>query len=85
MATNQIHFYSMVTAIISADLTGEFPQDVLIAKLSRFGQIIDNKLPVPKALTKFVNTYIELSQRQTTHVSRRKERERIFLEIIRAL
>lgn len=85
LVTNQIHFYTMITSIISAKLLEEFSEDDLVRRLATFGQIIDEETPVPKVLRAPVLIYLERSQRQTTHVSRRDERQEKFLEIIRGL
>jgi hypothetical protein len=82
LAVNQIHFYTMVTSIIAGNLLTTVPEDQLIAKLARFGQIIDGKEPAPRGLRKVIERYKELSEKQTTHVSRREERQEKFLDAI---
>jgi hypothetical protein len=85
LATNQIHFYTMATSIVAGNLMDEFSEDELIRKLAVFGRIIDEEAPVPIPLRPAVLKYLELSQKQTTHVSRRAERQEKFLEAIRGL
>ena len=85
LATNQIHFYTMITSIIAEDLLATIPEEDLIAKLAAFGQILDKKVVVPKALTKTLVSYRELSEKQTTHVARRVERQHKFADAINAL
>lgn len=79
LATNQIHFYTMVTSIISSNLLDEISRDQLIRKLAIFGEMVDEKVTSPKNLAKALRSYRDLSQRQTTHVSRREEREKNFV------
>lgn len=85
LATNQIHFYTMITSIVAGDLLHKYSEDDLIRRLSKFGQIIDKKTSVPGKLVRTVKLYRELSEKQTTHVSRRMERQGRFLEAIQAL
>jgi len=85
LATNQIHFYTMATSIIAGKLLDEFTEADLIKRLTAFGKIIDEESPVPVSLRQAVLKYLELSQKQTTHVSRRTERQEKFLEAIRGL
>src|SRR5438445_6955284 len=85
LATNQIHFYTMITTIMAEDLMTKFSEGDLISKLARFGQILDKKESVPKKLTKTMAAYRELSEKQTTHVARRLERQHKFSDAIDAL
>ncbi len=86
LATNQIHFYTMVTSIIARDLLSTLPQEELIRKLAAFGQILDKKIAAPtKELGVIMRSYRELSEKQTTHVGRRAERQNKFMEAIDAL
>jgi hypothetical protein len=57
----------------------------LIKKLLKFGQILDEALPMPSVrsmLGKAVRRYQEISAKQTTDVSRREERQQKFIEAI---
>ena len=82
LATNQIHFYTMITSIISDELLSKFTEADLINKLASFGQMLDGKKAIPKPLHKVVRIYRELSERQTTHVGRREARQEKFLEAL---
>lgn len=84
LATNQIHFYTMVTAVIYGDLITKYPVD-LIRRLAAFGQILDKQSQTPKNLMRTMTVYRELSEKQTTHVSRREDRQSRFLEAISEL
>ena len=86
LATNQIHFYTMTTSIISKNLLTTVPEDELIRKLAAFGQVLDEKIPAPtKEIKGIMRNYRELSEKQTTHVGRRAERENKFIEAIEGL
>ena len=85
LASNQIHFYSMITGIISGDLIRKCGQEGLTDKLGRFGHIIDNPRDCPKNLRKTIGSYIEISAKHSTHPGRREERERLFLQMIELL
>jgi hypothetical protein len=85
LATNQIHFYTMMTGIIAGGLSAKYGEDDLIRRLAIFGQILDEKQPVPKQLKGIFRHYRELSEKQTTHVSRREDRQEKFLEALDAL
>ena len=86
LATNQIHFYTMVTSLIAKDMLSTLPEDELIRKLAAFGQVLDKKTPhPPKALIPIMKAYRELSEKQTTHTGRRVERQEKFEEAINLL
>jgi hypothetical protein len=85
LATNQIHFYTMITSIISGDLLKSMSETELIRKLMLFGEILDEKRPVPNSIKKTMREYRELSEKQTTHVGRRESRQNDFLLAIDAL
>jgi GGDEF domain-containing protein len=86
LATDQTHFYTMATALLSGDLLTRFGEDALIAKLTKFASVIE-KAPDPQmALTtpieKSIARYRELSTEKTTDATRRKERQQ---ELIKAI
>jgi hypothetical protein len=85
LCTNQIHFYTMVTAIIADDLLAKYTPVDLTRRLATFGQILDDKAPTPRPLIDTLSTYRELSTKQTTHVNRREMRQVQFLEAIDVL
>jgi hypothetical protein len=85
LAVNQIHFYTMITAIIAKDLLGDFTEAELIRKLAALGQIVDDKANAPAELKTTIKRYRELSEKQTTHVNRRQARQGEFIKAIKAL
>ncbi len=85
LVRNQIHFYTMTTAIMSADLIGQVAQRTLITKLAAFGQIIDGSIEAPSNVKRDVKAYQDLAAKHTTHPGRRTDREKAFLKLIKAL
>lgn len=88
LVTNQIHFYTMITAIISKDLSSALGEGELIRKLTAFGRVLDGKANAPQVSAPIATTienYKELSEKQSTHVGRRGQREQKFIEAINAL
>lgn len=87
LATNQIHFYIMMTALIDKGLLDKYDYEILVKKLETFGKVLDGRVRKPRStpLGIAINKYLELSQRQTTHVARRAERLEMFVEAIDAL
>jgi hypothetical protein len=87
LATNQIHFYTMVTSIMAGNLLSTFSPAVLMKKLSDFAAILDGTLKAPKdkKIALSIKNYEELSEKQTTHVGRRDERQTLFIDVIGGL
>jgi hypothetical protein len=87
LATEQTYFYTMITSLIASDLLDRYSAPVLTKKLVTFGRIIDDLAPMPqeKKLAGVIQSYIEESTKQTTHVSRRVLRHRLFIEAINGL
>jgi hypothetical protein len=86
LATDQTHFYTMATALLSGDLLSRFDEDTLIAKLTRFASLIeknpDSQAGHTTSLEKAVARYRDLSTEKTTDAARRKERQQ---ELIKAV
>jgi hypothetical protein len=85
LATNQIHFYTMTTALLGSNLMTSTQPEILVHKLATFGRIIDGNMSIPKGMEEIVAKYNELSTRQSTHVNRRSERQTKFVEAINTL
>lgn len=91
LATDQTHFYTMTKAILGGSLL-KAPSEQqkqrgkqLQFKLAEFGGMLGGTIsPKGKVRPRF-KKYLEASTKQTTDVSRRGERERIFLEILQLL
>jgi hypothetical protein len=88
-ATDQTHFYTMVTSLLSSGLlffkNGVAPDTKMLQqKILAFAKMIDDAT-LPKnspKLSAAIKEYREISQKQTTDASQREERERLFLQII---
>ncbi len=89
LASDQTHFYTMVTALLSGDLIPIDPtaprstsnHAEVQRKLVEFGKRIAAKSTNNKALQR----YLELSSKQTTDAEKRKDRQDLFTEIINRL
>lgn len=87
LATDQTHFYTMITSICEKDLVDNDGPDALKKKLAKFGALLDASKP-PHGMKKMwglVREYLELSAKQTTDVSRRSLRGSRFVDLIQAL
>jgi len=84
--TDQTHSYTLVTALLRNNLINNIGRDALRQKLMSFAQLLDGKKKsIDRSISTKIKKYIEESAKQTTDVSRRVERERLFLEIIHAI
>jgi hypothetical protein len=86
LATDQTHFYTMITSLIAGErVTRSSPQD-LTGKLVALGHIIDKKRDRPARLSEdSLKECLALSKDRTTDSPRRDERQRLFLEAVDAL
>jgi hypothetical protein len=87
VATDQTHFYTMVTSLLSVDLISKYGARELIRRIESFATILDGKVPLPsdKPLAEAMNDYKEQSKTQTTHINRREIRQDRFLKLIDGL
>jgi hypothetical protein len=87
LATDQTHFYIMITSLIGGDLLNNFSHPDLVKRLVKFGKILDGtaRLPKDRKLSRTIRHYQELSEKQTTDVSSREERQKNFIEVISSL
>lgn len=87
LAADQTHFYSMVTSLIGGDLLELYSPDVLKQKLEKFGNLLDDKdqLKDDHPASDAMKKYRSYSTKQTTDVSRREERQKQFILIMRSL
>lgn len=88
-ATDQTHFYTMITSLHFAGLLepkNKKPADIqgLKRKLVSFAKMIEGKGSRP-VVASSVKEYMARSQKQTTHIGQREDRQRLFLKIIDAL
>jgi Protein of unknown function DUF262 len=78
LATDQTHFYTMVTSLFALDLQERYGLAELKRKMEVFAGILDNQSPPPKGTSKRFRQYMELSSRQTTNPGRREDRQKAF-------
>jgi hypothetical protein len=80
-ASDQTHFYIMVTSLLGSDLLTTIEEKVLISRLIKFGNLIG-----AKAISDVeVQVYVDLSSKQTTDAEKRKQRQQKFEEIVKNL
>lgn len=89
LATDQTHFYTMATALLSSDLLDRLKEQDLISKLAKFAVLIEKAVDPKKEeeegatpLEKAVAKYREISSEKTTDATRRKDRQQ---ELVKAL
>jgi hypothetical protein len=84
LATDQTHFYTMVTSISRADLIKTYGANALLKKLDAMATLLGGAKP-PSTVKKKFDRYQELSVSKTTDASRRSERDKLFVELVGAL
>ena len=84
-ATDQPHFYTMVTSIYALDLRDLYGDVGLKKKVVEFSRLMSGESKPPREITKNFKEYITLSSKQTTHPGRRADRQAEFAKIIAAL
>lgn len=84
VATDQTHFYTMVTSLLSSDLITKYGEADLIRRLAAFAAALDETAPAlgKRNLVHAMKDYKEQSKTQTTHISRRVARQEKFLQLI---
>jgi hypothetical protein len=83
LATDQPHFYTMVTAVYGLGLMERFGD--LERRLVEISKLIDGKQQPPRGTTKTLKDYMELSSKQTTHPGRRASRQGLFVTLLEAV
>ena len=84
-ASDQPHFYTMVTSILSTGIEGTYGAEELKRRLVRVSLVIDKKVPAPKGKSHVIKEYLDLSSKQTTHPGRRADRQKLFLELVESV
>jgi len=85
VATDQTHFYTMVTSMSKSDLLARYGESQLLKKLEAFAALLTGATKAPAGLKKPFESYRDLSVSKTTDASRRVERDRLFTQIIDAV
>ena len=79
LATDQTYFYTLLTTILKNDLTAAMTEQELRRKLATIGEILDGQKLARKDLRNNFKLLEAESKKQTTDLSKRLERERLFL------
>jgi hypothetical protein len=82
LATDQPHFYTMVTSIYSLDLFTQYSESALKEKLVNLSHLIDGLATPPRGKAAVLKEYLDLSSKQTTHPGRRESRQEKFAELL---
>lgn len=83
LATDQTHFYTMVTALLNSKLVENSDFEKLVESLTAFALAIDGTYAIKsKTFATLLAEYRNLSTKQTSDVSRRARREELFLEAV---
>jgi hypothetical protein len=82
LAADQTYFYTMLTTILNNSLNATLGETALRAKLASIGDVLDDRVTAKATLKDTFKAFIAESKRQTTDVSKRLERERLFLLLV---
>lgn len=85
LATDQTYFYTMLTTILKNNLSVSVPENELRRKLASIGDVLDGNVVAKGTLKDTFKAFEAESKRQTTDVSKRSERERLFLSLVQAI
>lgn len=92
LATDQPHFYTMVTSLIVSDLLIQKdgkPSDgpKLLQKLLKFATYLPDRarLPTDRKMAAAVREYKQAAARGTAQTGQRETRQRRFIELIKVL
>jgi len=83
LATDQTHFYTMITAILDGtwDISEEATCTKLVKRLVAFGKILNSKIVSNPEVAR----YLSLTGKQTTDAEKRKDRQKLFVDIVNNL
>jgi hypothetical protein len=85
LATDQPHFYTMVTSIYDLNLRELYGDIELKRKVVGFSKLMSEESKPSREIAKNFKEYMTLSSKQTTHPGRRASRQEEFAKIIEAL
>lgn len=86
LATDQTHFYILATSLLSSGLFGGADSNTLSAALVRIAQAVEpHASKLSPAADKLLKQYLKLSERQTTDVVKRKDREVLFKKLVNSV
>jgi hypothetical protein len=81
LATDQTHFYTMVTALLASDLLNLVDLKRRLLTFSKLLAAPGHKVPTDDER---VARYLELSSKQTTDADKRRDRQQLFVDLIRS-
>jgi hypothetical protein len=90
-AKDNTHFYILITSLIdevkeaAAQPSVEILPELIADKLIKFDGIINGTSPTGDEVLNKVGKYVALSEKQTTDVKKRQDREELFREILKLL
>jgi Protein of unknown function DUF262 len=84
LASDQPHFYTLVTSLLSTDLLTRYGEPELRKRLAVVSRVIDGKESPPAGTSKALKEYMDLSSKQTTHPGRRAARQELFVRLVEA-
>jgi hypothetical protein len=84
-ATDQTHFYTMVTTIIAKHMLDEYEASDLSFALCEFNTLLDKSFTKLSGLSKIVKDYKAQSAKQTSDSARRDDRQRYLTQAIQML
>jgi hypothetical protein len=83
LATDQTHFYIMVAALINSDLLDSIDRQALKDALLAISKMVDQPLPkLGVTANSIFKKYMSLSEKQTSDVAKREEREKYFKQLL---
>jgi len=85
LATDQTYFYTMLTTLLNHASLSSLPESELRRKLAAVGDVLDGKTSPRKDLRATFKALELESKKQTTDVSKRKDREMYFLTLLNAI
>ena len=86
LATDQTHFYILATSLINSDLLTSMGPDSLSQVLVRIASAMDQGgTRLPPTADRLLKQYMKLSEKQTTDVAKRQDRESLFKKLVASL
>jgi hypothetical protein len=72
----------MTATIIIEGLLDKMTPEELLPKLEGIADLLEHPPTKKRAIKTAVTEYLEISQKQTTHLGRREDRQRMFLGLL---
>ena len=84
-ATDQTHFYTMVTSLLETDLLQRLNHKDIVAAIVKFDEVLGSKSAGIPGLTKLSRSYREVSAKQTSDTTRRGDRGQLFIKALETI